>query len=88
MVEDELPNRIDTDEHADLLRQLGISTGELGDVALRAHETGGFGGFAGPGARIQRLGTQPRVGEPGRRRRREESTGAHPTTDDAVRAEG
>jgi hypothetical protein len=57
MVEDELPNRIDTDEHADLLRQLGISTGELGDVALRAHETGGFGGFAGPGARIQQPGT-------------------------------
>lgn len=57
MVEDELPNRIDTDEHADLLRQLGISTGELGDVALRGHETGGFGGFAGPGARIQQPGT-------------------------------
>ena len=57
VVEDDLPNRIDPDEHADLLRRLGISTSELGDRALRAQETGGFGGFAGPGARIQRLGT-------------------------------
>ena len=57
LVEDDLPNRIDTEEHADLLRRLGMSTGELRDLALRAQETGGFGGFAGPGARIQRLGT-------------------------------
>jgi hypothetical protein len=58
-VEQNLPNRIDTDEHSDLLRALGVTSGDLGalgEVAAQAPETGGFGGFGGPGARISRLG--------------------------------
>jgi hypothetical protein len=54
--EEELPSRIDTDEHADLLRALGVRPSELGELAARSQETGGFGGFGGPGARIGRLG--------------------------------
>ena len=56
-VEHDLPDRIDTDEYADLLRRLGISSSELGTLAGRGWETGGFGGFGGPGARITSLGT-------------------------------
>jgi hypothetical protein len=54
--EQELPNRIDTNEHAEFLGALGIEPGELGELAARSQETGGFGGFGGPGARVSRLG--------------------------------
>ena len=55
-VERELPNRIDTEEYADVLRAFGLSSTELGELASAGQETGGFGGFGGPGARLRTLG--------------------------------
>jgi len=59
-VEHDLPDRIDTEEYADLLRRVGIPSSEIGTLAERGRETGGFGGFGGPGARIRSLDAESR----------------------------
>ena len=55
-VERELPDRIDTEEYADVLSAFGLSSSELGELGAVGQETVGFGGFGGPGARLRTLG--------------------------------
>jgi len=56
MARRELPDRVDTEAYAALLDSLGVTSGELDALVARSQETGGFGGFGGPGAQIRRLG--------------------------------
>jgi hypothetical protein len=67
-VDRDLPDRVDTDEYAQLLNRLGVTFAPLADLPTdpveassdavdRSRETGGLGGFGGPGASVTRLNT-------------------------------